>query len=47
MMLFMIGAIIVLTLLAPVVGCIIMGAVIIWHVFNKRPGSKDNDKYDK
>lgn len=49
MMLFMIGAIVVLTLLAPAVGCIIMGAVIAWHVFTKRPRNKDNDndKLDK
>jgi hypothetical protein len=47
MMLFMVGAIILLTLLAPAVGCIIMGAVIAWHVFNKRPKGKDNDKLDK
>lgn len=47
MMLFMVGAIIVLTLLAPAVGCIIMGAVIAWHVFNKRPKGKDDDKLNK
>lgn len=44
------GSILVLTLLAPTAGCIILGAVILYHIYTKRAnndGNGDNRYIDK